>query len=158
MRVLATQYTLVTKSFEIYLAGCKGKNGVHCRGCHNPLSWDFNQGDFINNHYINNIVNKINSFDILVENIWILGGEPLDNDRNELIDLTKKILCLNKPIWLFTRYNFNEVKNILKEDIVHFAYIKCGEYNEDLKTDNNVQYGIKLSTTNQRIFKKGVDY
>ena len=96
MRVLATQYTLATKSFEIYLAGCKGNNGVHCRGCHNPLSWDFNQGEYIDSIYIQNIVNKINSFNHLIENIWILGGEPLDNDINKLIDLTRRLLCLSK--------------------------------------------------------------
>ena len=107
MRVLATQYTLATKSFEIYLAGCKGNNGVHCRGCHNPLSWDFNQGEYIDSIYIQNIVNKINSFNHLIENIWILGGEPLDNDINKLIDLTRRLLCLSKPIWLFTRFSLN---------------------------------------------------
>ena len=37
-------------------------------------------------------------------------------------------------------------------------YIKTGEYDESLKCENNIQYGIKLATSNQKINKKGIDY
>ena len=37
-------------------------------------------------------------------------------------------------------------------------YIKTGSYIEELKCDDNIQYGIKLATSNQKINKKGIDY
>ena len=43
MNIVSTQYTLSTKSLEIYLAGCSGQ--PKCKGCHNPMLWDFNMGE-----------------------------------------------------------------------------------------------------------------
>lgn len=39
-----------------------------------------------------------------------------------------------------------------------FDYIKCGRYNESLKTANHVEYGVVLASSNQHIYKKGKDY
>lgn len=39
-----------------------------------------------------------------------------------------------------------------------FDYIKCGQYCEALKTANHVEYGIVLASSNQHIYKRGVDY
>lgn len=156
MRILATQYTLATKSLEIYLAGCSGnKNGCHCEGCHNPESWDFNNGEVYNKTYLLKICEKINSFDKLIQNIMIFGGEPNDNDKSELKSFLFDLKQFQKPIWLFTRYYKEELP---KFEFELCDYIKCGEYNKDLKSDNNEQYGIKLATSNQYILKKGVDY
>lgn len=156
MNILATQYTLKNKSFEIYIAGCNGDNGVHCKGCHNPLSWNFDNGDPLDDDYMQHIKDKIREFDTLVENIWILGGEPLDNDTPTLKRLIEELSPLNKAIWLFTRYPFETVCNML--DINTLDYIKCGEYISELTTDDNIQYGVQLATSNQRIYKRGVDY
>ncbi len=156
MNILATQYTLKNKSFEIYISGCRGNNGVHCKECHNPLSWDFDNGDPLDDDYIHHIKDKIREFDALVENIWILGGEPLDNDIPTLKWLIAELKPLNKAIWLFTRYPFETVRDML--DVNALDYIKCGEYIQELKTDNNIQYGVQLATSNQCIYKRGVDY
>ena len=43
MKIAGTQFTLKTKSFEIYVSGCAGN--PHCKGCHNPETWDFNVGE-----------------------------------------------------------------------------------------------------------------
>ena len=40
----------------------------------------------------------------------------------------------------------------------YFDYIKCGRYKEELKTDDNIQYGIKLASSNQHIYRRGIDY
>ena len=153
MNILGTQYTLNTKSFEIYLSGCKGN--PHCRGCHNPESWDFNNGTKFNTNYRNQIAEKIQQFDSLIENIMIFGGEPNDQNLDELKELLLFIKVFNKSIWLFTRYGIDEVPYFEKEIC---DYIKCGGYIPELKSDNNIQYGIKLATDNQKIYKKGKDY
>ena len=153
MRILATQYTLSTKSLEIYVAGCNGQ--PHCKNCHNPESWNFNNGDLYTTDKFLAIKEKIADNPLLIKNIMIFGGEPLDQDKGELLILLQTLKTLNLPIWIFTRYDITEVYDFVKE---YCDYIKCGRYIEELKTDNNIQYGIKLATSNQKIYKKGVDY
>lgn len=153
MNILATQYTLVTKSFEIYLAGCNGQ--PKCKGCHNPDSWCFNNGEKCNATLLEQIKVKIQAFDNLIKNIMIFGGEPLDQQHEELEMLLCSLTDLNIPIWIFTRYPIEKVPLFIKE---YCTYIKCGRYLEEFKTDNNVQYGVKLATSNQYIYKKGIDY
>lgn len=156
MNILATQYTLANKSFEIYVAGCKAL--PHCKGCHNELSWDFELGYEYESYLSGKIIPKIREFNNLIDNIMIFGGEPLDQPIDKLIDMVKKIKEFNKTLWLFTRYSLEEVKDKLKSNIALFDYIKCGRYEQDLITDSNIQYGIKLATSNQKIYKKGLDY
>lgn len=156
MRILSTQYTLATKSFEIYIAGCRGVDGQHCKNCHNPETWSFEQGDIFTINYFNEkIKNKVTEFDLLINNIMIFGGEPLDQPIYELLEMLQYLNELNKPIWLFTRYSFENLPTEIKE---HLDYIKCGQYIEELATDDNIQYGIKLATSNQHIYKRGLDY
>ena len=156
MNIIATQYTLNNKAYEIYLAGCSAN--PHCEGCHNPESWDFNLGESYDSAYKQRIYNAINDFDSLINNIWILGGEPLDQDLDELTYMLYDLRQLKKKIWLFTRYNLSHVQRELKDHIEAFDYIKCGAYVPELATDNNIQYGIKLATSNQRIYERGIDY
>lgn len=156
MNILSTQYTLATKSFEIYVAGCKAS--PHCKGCHAKESWDFNVGKIYTEESLNKMLLKIEEFDSLIDSIWILGGDPLDNNIREVCKMAVDFAFRNKNIWLFTRYSLEEVKIILKENIILFDYIKCGEYDCNLITDDNIQYGIKLATSNQKIYKEGVDY
>jgi len=153
VNIIGTQYTLKHKAFEIYVAGCNGS--PHCKGCHNPESWDFNRGDKMDEMYVASMQTKIKSFDELIENIMIFGGEPLDQDITEMSNFLKWLKQFGKKVWIFTRYDFENVPQIIKE---HCDYLKCGRYEESLSTNGNIQHGIKLATSNQRIYKKGVDY
>jgi len=154
MNIVSTQYTLSTKSLEIYLAGCNGQ--PKCKGCHNKQLWDFNIGENFNYQYFNNnILKKYNTFKEIIKNIMIFGGEPLDQPYQDLSDLLYELNLLDCKLWLFTRYEINDVDSMVKK---YCDYIKCGKYDEDLLSDDNIQYGIKLATSNQRIYKKGIDY
>lgn len=153
MRILATQFTLSMRSFDIYIAGCKPP---HCQGCHNPEGWDFALGDEYSPSYTHKLFEKMDDFYSLIKNIMIFGGEPLDSPLDELMDLLVFInTAVGKPIWLFTRYSIEEVPEKLKQAC---SYIKCGRYEEDKKVNNYNQYGITLATSNQRIYKKDIDY
>ena len=146
MNIVSTQYTLRNMAFEIYVSGCYG----NCKGCHNIELKDFNIGEKINDETLNNILKKINRNSDMINNIWILGGEPLDNDLDELIELINKLKIANKKIWIFTRY---ELSHISHKIIEICDYIKTGAYLEELKTEKNIQYGIKLATSNQYIYR-----
>lgn len=152
MRILATQYTLSMKSLDIYTSGCKPP---HCDGCHNPDGWDFNNGHVWNDNLKEKISKKIYDFDTLIERLMIFGGEPLDNSIEDVVDFLGFLVLLNKPIWLFTRYNINDVPNEVK---LFCSYIKSGKYDKTKKVEDYIQYGITLATSNQKIYKKGLDY
>lgn len=157
IHIASTQYTLKYKAFEIYLSGCNGT----CKGCHNPELRSFNIGTPLSENYMSSIINQIKDFDKMIDNIWILGGEPLDQDIGELsnmlvdLNMLEDLNGLNKRVWLFTRYKLEE----FPKGISWLCdYIKSGEYDESLRCDDNIQYGVQLSTSNQKIYKKGVDY
>lgn len=149
MKIAATQFSLQTNSFEIYLSGCFGS----CKGCQNPELKEFDIGeDYL--LQIKNILAKIKEFDYLIDDIWILGGEPIDQNLDELEDLFKQLKKSNKNIWLFTRYDLENVPLNIRQ---YCNYIKTGVYDETKRTEDNIQYEVKLATSNQKIWKKNGD-
>lgn len=148
MRIVALQYTLQHKSLDIYLSGCIGN--PHCEGCHNPELWSFDIGDIYDERYFMKIKNKVKDFDNLIDNIMIFGGEPLDQENNELRDLIFDLGILHKKIWIFTHYDIEVIPQFVK---IGCDYIKTGRYIPELKCEDNIQYGIKLATSNQKIYK-----
>jgi len=153
MNILATQYTLENRAFEIYVSGCSGN--PHCKGCHNPETWDFNKGVKFDKEYLGKIISKIKGFDGMIDRIFIMGGEPLDQDILELMNEMVHHLFVEtgKELWLFTRYNYEECIEKLSIFTEYFDYIKCGRYDDELITDDNIQFGIKLASSNQKIYK-----
>jgi organic radical activating enzyme len=150
MNIISTQYSLKYKSFEIILSGCKGVNGKHCEGCHSPETWDFNVGRDYKEYFPSirkKILNNIN----MIDWVWIYGGEPLDQDLQELITLLQFInIELKKDIMLFTRYG---IANLVNEMLPMLRFIKCGEYIKDLdkKIVNVNGYDIELASSNQYV-------
>ena len=144
MNIISTQYTLLTQSFELYIAGCTRE----CKGCFSEETWDFNQGiDYT--RWLLDIDLKIVEFNDLIEWIWVLGGEPLQSDHIELCALLTSLQKHKKPIVLFTSYELDEVPDVIK---CKCDYIKTGRYRLDCN-DEVEHYGIKLQSTNQRIWK-----
>lgn len=152
LKILASQYTLKMKAFEIYTAGCVGP---HCEGCHNQETWSFNQGNEYSKEMFEEIKEKINDFESLIDKIMIFGGEPFDSSHFELEKMLKDLKTLNKEIWVFTRNRLEDLPEFAKE---YCDYIKSGRYIKELVTNDNTQYGIELATSNQKIYKKGIDY
>ena len=73
-----------------------------------------------------------------------------EKPKEEIIELLLFLKQFNKPLWIFTRFDIGEIdKDIL--DLLD--YIKCGMYKEELTVKDNVQFGINLATSNQKIYK-----
>lgn len=83
----------------LWVSGCK----VHCKGCQNPESWDFNAGKLFDDKA------KQELFDALskpyIHGLTISGGHPLEKeniaDVYRLVGLVKTHFP-HKDIWLYT--------------------------------------------------------
>ena len=144
MNIVSTQYALNRETLEIYLSGCN----FHCPDCQNQELWDFNVGSEWSG-WLLNLEHKLKSS--LVREIWILGGEVLHQDHNELINFLKFINKFNKPVWLWT--GVDTIEEIPNDIIELVNYVKLGKYNKDLEPIIDQLTGIKLASSNQRIIK-----
>ena len=85
---------------SIYFAGCSH----HCEGCHNPQTWDVNNGHPMT---VKEILNVIVDNDF---NVTFTGGDPFYQLENVII-LAKAIKSLlGKSIWCYTGYTIEDIK------------------------------------------------
>lgn len=61
---------------------------------------------------------------------------------------------------LYTGFDYGSavVQRIVKDVPALFDYIKCGTYQKDKSTVNHTEYGVVLASSNQHIYKRGVNY
>lgn len=83
----------------VYSAGC----GHHCKGCHNPQSWDINYGTMVQ---VEDVANRLLATD---EDITFSGGDPMFQVEAfaELASIIKA--KSNKNIWCYTGYTFEQL-------------------------------------------------
>ena len=147
MKVVGTEYNLNHKALEVYLSGCKAP---HCQGCHNEELWDFNVGydafGSINGSIIKKITNP------MVKRVWIMGGEPLDQNPKQLLLFMATLEHFSGDreleYWIWTRYTELPEKLWWK-----FTHAKIGPYMKNLPSYIDEGYGITLASSNQRIIK-----
>jgi len=137
-------------SYEIALTGCH----FNCKGCHNKNLQDFNVGTELNRYNLGLLIDDIGFYRTRIDNIDIIGGEPLDQNHDEFLAFLQ-ILKNRFPelgIWIYTGYEIHQVPS----DILRYSdYIKCGRYIEKLRSDDGFksEYGPTLATSNQYIIK-----
>ena len=133
-----------TASFTIWFSGCN----LRCKNCHNRTLWDKNYGRKYSVDSVKKIVlatcNKLN-----IKSVVLLGGEPLQQDTEELLSLCQSIKEAGIKIWLYTGYDFDDIP----QDILDCVYtIKCGRYIDKLKQD-----GFPASS-NQKVYRWSSDH
>jgi organic radical activating enzyme len=93
-----------------------------------------------------------------LDNIIILGGEPLDNDTDDLVEFANMLRekfpnCL---IWLYTHYELEEIEVSYEPILDTVDYIKCGAFDETKYSDQGFKdelTGVTLATSNQYFVK-----
>lgn len=88
----------------------------------------------------------------------IFAGLEWTLQIEECIALAREAKLQNLQTMLYTGNDFKSriVGTIVISQV--FDYIKCGKYIDELKTTNHIEYGVVLASSNQHIYKKGVDY
>jgi len=137
-------------AYEITITGCR----QNCPGCHATHLHDFNEGKEITPALEDSIVDNIRSYLGRIDNICIIGGEPLDQDIVKLEAFLRRLRSEFEDLgmWLYTSY---ESKDIPDSILKLTDYIKCGRYEEGLLHPLGEGFksihGPTLATSNQYV-------
>ena len=92
----------------LWVSGCSH----HCKGCHNPETWDINSGKLFTEDDYNTLIEYTKPD--YVNGLTLSGGDPFHIlNRDYLVELLvrfKKHLP-NKSIWSYTGYSWDDIKN-----------------------------------------------
>lgn len=126
-------------SFTIWFGGCS----LNCPDCQNP---ELQEADNWDNWSVKELTSMIlDNYDRYnVQSVVFLGGEPLQQDQQELLLLCSALHSVGLKIWLYTGYDIDLVDN----DLIQYLHmIKCGRYDRELAQD-----GFPASS-NQKVYK-----
>lgn len=145
MLIAATQVDMADGVLEFYISGCS----IKCEGCHNPELQKFGIGDsftFNSSDYMAKAANP------LVNYIAIMGGEPLDQNQDQMRGMLNELHRVGKPIVLFTGYELNYVPQALKP---YLYAVKTGKWDMSLATTTNIHqigsWELSLASSNQTL-------
>lgn len=130
---------------SLFTSGCTH----HCRGCFQPETWDFKNGEPFTLETQNYIIEK--SKNKYIAGLSLLGGDPLDNIDGilTLLEEYRQVFGMTKTIWLWTGYTFDEIlKDEFKSRVLPYIDVLIdGPFIEDCK-DITLKY---KGSTNQRV-------
>ena len=135
--------------YSIYVSGCE----KHCPECHNPQSWDFNNGCELTDDVMESIKSDYKQ-NPLLNGFTILGGEPFHpRNRDGLVKLITGLRSLTTDIWIYTGYTLEE---LLAEEDARVVFVLSrthilvdGPYKKELKTTDEPFIG----SSNQRLIR-----
>lgn len=107
---------------------------IHCKGCHNPQTWDFNGGMEIDRDILIKEIIEAISKNGIHRNFSVLGGEPLAplnvSDTFEIIKAVKEA-CPHIEIYLWTGYYLEDLPEEIRDDVYKYVDILVeGSYDE----------------------------
>ena len=141
----------------LWFQGCS----LHCKGCHNPETWNFNGGLNFTEKTMNKILSDINKNGIN-RKLCIMGGEPLCKENIPLVryiieQVLKKYPEKLEDIYIWSGYTFDELLSMSTDNsdllyiLTHCGYIIDGRYEED-KRDTSLYL---RGSSNQNIIYMG---
>lgn len=138
----------------LFVSGCNH----HCKGCHNPQTWDSHSGVWFDALAENELFDKLGKDHI--SGITFSGGDPLHHSNLPgIYHLAKKVKenHPDKSIWMYTGYTWEELhdesidtraRRINRLEILkHVDVIVDGRFKEEL-SDVNYHWA---GSTNQRV-------
>ena len=141
MNIVTVDYNPETDAVEVFVSGCK----LRCPGCHNRVLWEFDNG-LEYTRFIGKLIHT------KCDRVMVMGGEPQDQDRDDMIGLLDFLRQHYKEIWVFTGYN------TMHSDLWSRAHwVKCGPYLRDVPGytwKNHIT--IDLASCNQKITPGGL--
>ena len=96
---------------SIYVSGCEHM----CHGCHNPSTWNFNQGVELTDDYIDQIIDDFNGNPLLY-GLTFSGGDPLHPKNvagiNKFLEVFyRKAMPEKQNVWIYTGFEIRQLVN-----------------------------------------------
>ena len=125
-------------SLVFNISGCPH----HCIGCHSQYLWEYEGDNLLEN--MENIINQYNNY---ITCVCFMGG-----DQN-MYDLGLALKQCKKMGYKTCVYSGLDCIQYFESLIPLLDWVKTGRYDESLKCDNHIEYGVKLATSNQHLYK-----
>lgn len=120
---------------SFFVQGCP----IHCKGCHNPESWDFEGGKEFTPEVLDELYKALTA-NGLVRTLCIMGGEPLCDGNLFLTTLIVRELKAKIPnlkIWIWTGYEAEDIFNRSDPKMTYLIKtingIVAGPYRQELR-------------------------
>lgn len=128
----------------LFLQGCSH----HCKGCFNESTWDFNGGHELTKNIESSLIDMCKTD--WIDGLSILGGEPLDQNLDELSDLLFNVTLglTNFPIWLWTGYTVEEMTEEQKMFVETWVDVLIDGRFDESQRDLTLKY---KGSRNQRV-------
>lgn len=100
---------------SLFVSGCTH----HCKGCFNPMTWDFDYGKPFTEEIENSIMKMLEP--VYIDGLTLLGGEPMEPDNQKvLVKFLEKVKSKypEKNIWCYTGYT-------LETDLLSESRARC---------------------------------
>jgi anaerobic ribonucleoside-triphosphate reductase activating protein len=125
----------------VFFAGCPH----HCPGCHNPQSWNINNGCQMS---LKEVLQEILSNPLT--DVTFSGGDPFFQAK-EAAELAKEVKKAGKHLWVYTGYTIEEIQNSKNHDMIELLsytdVLVDGRFEEE-KQDRSLPF---RGSSNQRI-------
>ena len=122
--------------YVIFLQGCKH----HCKGCHNPETWDFDGGTEMTVEEIAADFKKRR----LLDGITLSGGDPFFQQK-ACVELLNLLSGVN--VWIYTGFEYDEISET--ELAKKADALVVGKFVEELKCE-----GQYFGSSNQKIIRR----
>lgn len=121
----------------------------HCRGCHNPQTWDKNGGFIFDKSTLNSLMKYFEDVPF-ADRLTLSGGDPLANlELTNYVVNEFKTKFPNKKIWIYTGYTYEElIKDKKYEEILKLTDVLVDGRFEIDKRDISLAF---RGSSNQRV-------
>ena len=134
-----------------FVQGCD----LHCPGCHNPQTWDFEGGYEFTQDTLNNIIAALKANGVQ-RNFCVMGGEPLHPNNRFLTNLVITEVKKHYPdikVYVWTGYHYEDLvakdEKILQNILDNIDVLVDGPF---IKEQRDITLAMRGSR-NQRIIE-----
>lgn len=130
----------------LWVSGCN----CRCYNCHNPQTWNFNEGQFFTEDTMQELLFELNK--PYITRITLSGGHPLEpQNADDVLKIVKRVKMVfpNKNIWIYSGYVWENILTDpkLTEIMKYCNVLVDGAYIDELR-DLTLQF---RGSSNQRI-------
>jgi organic radical activating enzyme len=140
---------------ELVFSGCnRGLSGHPCPDCHNPWLWNGTVTELGENP-LNVLAGRLAEWKLVgmsFDGIVFIGGEPLDQDPDELVRILNLLAQELPGLPLFVYTGYDRVEDFppaaWKVLAGHVRFLKMGSYRPEVPRKT----GSRLASGNQRVY------